>query len=485
MKLALLLAVLSQQGTLEQYVRDLESFGTRFIGADNHAQVTEHVKKVFRSLGYDPEAHRFTFRQPSWRNGDWSTYEGRTFENVVATLPGRDRTLPPLILSAHYDSINWNDAPNSIRDPNARAPGADDSGSAMAVLFEVARRLQGKTFERDIRFVAFDAEEQGLGGSERYVEDLNRRGGKILAVVNYDMIGLGDKLELEVPKESEWLLKRFEEAAKGLDLDVRFRVGPPRAEYMQKGALRGSDHTHFIRTGHDAIAGLEATLDPEIWNRNYNPNYHRHSDRVDTLNFKQIEKVATLTERALADLAGTPRMDRARGAVRAEVVGAGQFAAAYVLKEAMNGRVSVDHLAEPVFWRDLAAFTVASRVVEKLPVRGIARAALPLAAGMAAVQLMHGQASWRDVAIDTASFLAAGAAVSLIADGLIYPALFAAGPPGWIAAGAYTVAKMTVTLYAGEKLGGWLRGMLFRDMGRGTSDVGREGVTQKLERVGE
>jgi hypothetical protein len=177
--------------------------------------------------------------------------------------------------------------------------------------------------------------------------------------------------------------------------------------------------------------------------------------------------------------------DRVASRVKAEAASTGTFVAAWLLKEAMNGRISVGELARPGFWGDLAVFTVAARVTESLPLRGIARHALPLAAGMAAVQLLHGQASWQDVAIDTASFLAAGAAVSLIADGLIYPALFAAGPPGWIAAGVYTVAKMAVTLYAGEKLGHWLRGLFVRDGRVERADAEREGVSQKLERVGE
>jgi len=173
------------------------------------------------------------------------------------------------------------------------------------------------------------------------------------------------------------------------------------------------------------------------------------------------------------------RMDRAGSAVKREAAGAGTFAAAYLLKEAMNGRVAFKDLAEPRFWGDLAAFSVAARVTEKLPLRGLARQALPLAAGMAAVQLLSGHASLRDIAIDTGAFLVAGAAVNLIADGLIYPALFAAGPPGWIAAGVYTVAKMAVTLYAGEKVGAWLRGMFTREA------QGREGVVEKLNRIGE
>jgi len=183
---------------------------------------------------------------------------------------------------------------------------------------------------------------------------------------------------------------------------------------------------------------------------------------------------------------------------RREATGAGLFAAAYLVKEAMSAIETGDparmkhaagELATVGFWGDLAAFSVAARVGDgvlgRVGAGKLARHALPLAMGMAAVQLIHGQLSWKDVAIDTASFLAAGAIVNPIADGLIYPALFAAGPPGWIAAGAYTVGKLALTLYGAEKIGGFLRG-LFDGRG-GLESVGtpveREGVKQKLDRL--
>ena len=195
-----------------------------------------------------------------------------------------------------------------------------------------------------------------------------------------------------------------------------------------------------------------------------------------------VFKAATGT--SLLDATG--RLDRARvgSTVRREAVGAGQFAAAYLLKEAMNGRLAVSELAQPKFWTDLAVFSVAARAAEHLPLRGLAKSAVPLALGMAAVQFVSGHFSARDVAIDTASFLAAGAAVSLIADGLVYPVLFAAGPPGWIAAGVYSIAKLAVTLYAGEKLGAWLRGLFpTGDRRLEARDSVREGVKQKLDAV--
>ncbi len=176
------------------------------------------------------------------------------------------------------------------------------------------------------------------------------------------------------------------------------------------------------------------------------------------------------------------RHDRATvgGTLRNEAKGGLQFAAAYLLKEAMNGRVGTE-VATTGFWVDTGVFTGAAHLTSKLPLKGLGRAALPLAAGMAAVQLLHGQASLKDVLIDTGAFLIAGAAVNLLADGLIYPILFAAGPPGWIAAGVYTVAKLAVTLYLGEKLGDWMRGLFGEGRRRKAED--RSGVVQKVDGI--
>ncbi len=91
-------------------------------------------------------------------------------DNVVATLPGTDPDLPPLLLGAHLDSIasltpGW----DGTVDP---APGADDDASGVAAVIECARLLAGSgtTFERDVVFALFNAEEEGLLGSFEHVD---------------------------------------------------------------------------------------------------------------------------------------------------------------------------------------------------------------------------------------------------------------------------------------------------------------------------
>lgn len=191
-----------------------------------------------------------------------------------------------------------------------------------------------------------------------------------------------------------------------------------------------------------------------------------------------------------------PRRVLRSATLRRETGAAVPFILSYLLKESLVAletgdpqriRTAAGRLREAGFWGDLAAFTVAARTTEwgiaKLPLRGsvrnLSRMAVPLAAGMAAVQLLSGRFSLGDLLLDTGAFLAAGAFVSFLADGLIYPALFSAGPPGWLAAGVYTVAKLTATLYLGEKLGAWLRGR--PDDREPRSD--RWGIQQKIDRL--
>jgi hypothetical protein len=104
---------------------------------------------------------------------------------------------------------------------------------------------------------------------------------------------------------------------------------------------------------------------------------------------------------------------------------------------------------------------------------------------MGALQLLSGHLSLSDLAVSTTAYAGAGVGVSLLADGLIYPFLFASGPAGWLAAGAYSVAKIAASLYLGEKVESGLqrffKGNESNDQGEATQPgTGRAGVLDKL-----
>ncbi|AMY07984.1 Arginyl aminopeptidase [Luteitalea pratensis] len=90
-----------------------------------------------------------------------------TSQNVVIDLPGTDLADDILYASAHHDT-------------QANSPGADDNGSGVVGVMELARLLQPQPRRRTIRLISFGAEEQLSVGSAAYVrthrDEVSRRG---------------------------------------------------------------------------------------------------------------------------------------------------------------------------------------------------------------------------------------------------------------------------------------------------------------------
>ena len=104
---------------------------------------------------------------------------GERFVNLIGQLPGRDASLPPVIVGAHYDTCG-------------DVPGADDNAAAVAATLAAAERRQGQSQDRSIVFAFFDAEEpphfhQESMGSIRFYHD--QRTGPIHAAVVMDLVG--------------------------------------------------------------------------------------------------------------------------------------------------------------------------------------------------------------------------------------------------------------------------------------------------------
>jgi hypothetical protein len=93
--------------------------------------------------------------------------DAATSQNVVIDLPGTDLADEVLYASAHHDT-------------QANSPGADDNGSGVVGVIELARLLQPRPRRRTIRLISFGAEEQLSVGSAAYVrthrDEVTRRG---------------------------------------------------------------------------------------------------------------------------------------------------------------------------------------------------------------------------------------------------------------------------------------------------------------------
>ncbi|MGH2791000.1 MAG: M28 family peptidase [Actinomycetota bacterium] len=104
--------------------------------------------------------------------------EIRPTENIIAeTATGRtDRVV---VVGAHLDSVQ-------------AGPGINDNGSGSATILEIAEQFSKLGIEprNQVRFAWWGAEEEGLLGSQFYVDQLSKRDIKNIAVnLNFDMLG--------------------------------------------------------------------------------------------------------------------------------------------------------------------------------------------------------------------------------------------------------------------------------------------------------
>lgn len=106
---------------------------------------------------------------------------GRPVGNIAASLPGTSARSEGVVIGAHYDSI-------------AGSPGANDNGSGVAAVLELARILSPHPFPRSVHFVAFVNEEPPFFqtpemGSYRYAKEAHADGQRLVAMISIETIG--------------------------------------------------------------------------------------------------------------------------------------------------------------------------------------------------------------------------------------------------------------------------------------------------------
>lgn len=111
--------------------------------------------------------------------------EEKTISNIIGVIKGSNSSLSPFIITAHYDHLGKDGLGNTYS-------GALDNASGTSFLLELSRSLStyGKP-QRDIIFVALNAEEFGLLGSKAFAE-ANLFTIQDSKVINFDMIGSAD-----------------------------------------------------------------------------------------------------------------------------------------------------------------------------------------------------------------------------------------------------------------------------------------------------
>ena len=107
-----------------------------------------------------------------------------TITNCIATLQGTASPERFYVVTGHLDS-RCTDVTDSVSD----APGADDDGSGVACVLELARLFAAHQFPGTIIFAAVDGEEQGLFGSTFMAQQMAAAGNDVQGMFSNDIVG--------------------------------------------------------------------------------------------------------------------------------------------------------------------------------------------------------------------------------------------------------------------------------------------------------
>lgn len=114
-----------------------------------------------------------------------------TVNNVAGYIKGKYSTLPPLILSSHFDHLGSDFSGNIYS-------GALDNASGISFVMEMSKYIKSLgTPDRDIIFLGFNAEEFGCLGSKAFAES-NKNSLQGSTVLNFDMIGSSNDIPLSI-----------------------------------------------------------------------------------------------------------------------------------------------------------------------------------------------------------------------------------------------------------------------------------------------
>jgi hypothetical protein len=209
-------------------------------------------------------------------------------QNVVAVLRGSDPVLANeyIVLGAHFDHLGRSGA--SALDPDSAEAvrnGADDNASGTAAVMELARLLSRHVPRRSVVFVTFSGEELGLLGSQRFVERSPVPIDRVVAMLNFDMVGRlrNDRVIVYGVETATEMRALVDSAATGTGLEVR-GVGD---------GFGPSDHSSFYARG---IPVLHFFTD-------LHEDYHRATDDADKVSAAGVGRVVGLAERVVRAIA--------------------------------------------------------------------------------------------------------------------------------------------------------------------------------------
>jgi len=263
-----------------EHVRHLVDLGSRPPASDGIHRAQAYIIAQLQSYGCQVEEHDFHGSTPL---GDLA------MKNIVVKIPGTSQGI--VLYATHYDTVR---IPNFV--------GADDGGSGVGTMLELARLFCARKNSLNVWIVFFDGEEaQGRWTDSASVNwtDTNSTFGsremaasmalsgdlkRVKAMILADMIGPANLKIKRDTNSTPWLTDLIWATAAKLGYENVF--------VSEKFPITGDDHLSFIRRG---VAGCDL-IDFSI------PYWHTPQDTLDKIDPQSLAVVGHVLAETLPRL---------------------------------------------------------------------------------------------------------------------------------------------------------------------------------------
>lgn len=296
----------SYQGALAPLTPDEQQLSARMkehiaaiASVEHNTRHPEALEAAARYIETQLTAMGYAVAPQQYESGDGPV------RNIEVEIKGKGQAREIVVVGAHYDSARG-------------APGANDNGSGVAMVLELARSLQASKPARTLRFVLFANEEPPYFGtpamgSRVYADRSHARGENIVAMLSLETIGHYD----DAPGSQQYpaIFKPFFPDAGnfiGFIGDLRSRdlvqrsVGVFRAaeNFPSEGiatfpwiiGIDWSDHAAFWRNDYRALMITDTA--PFRY-----PYYHTAQDKPERVNTARMAQVFQGVRAVVTDLA--------------------------------------------------------------------------------------------------------------------------------------------------------------------------------------
>jgi len=262
--------------------------GRNFIEKQGLNEARKYIAEQFKSSGYQVEFQEYQL-------------SGDVVANIEVTHTGTKHPEEIIIVGAHYDAV-----PGAV--------GANDNGTGVAAILELADRFKDKNYPRTVRFVAFVNEEPpnfmtGDMGSFVYAKRVAEEKENIMAMFSLETIGyFSDEVgsqhyppffNLFYPDKGNFIafvgnLSSRRLVTKSIQLFREYSTFP--SEGIAAPAfipgISWSDHWSFWKHGYPAIMITDTA--PYRY-----PYYHMSEDTPDKVNYEKMVYVVNSLEKMI------------------------------------------------------------------------------------------------------------------------------------------------------------------------------------------